>query len=60
MVLFNLDLNYLNFYKKSHIYILPSYHEGMPKTIWESMANGTPVIASKIDGIKDNFEIMKI
>lgn len=44
-----------NFYKKSHIYILPSYHEGMPKTVWESMANGTPVIASKIDGIKDNF-----
>ena len=43
------------YYKKSDIYILPSYHEGMPKTIWESMANGTPVIASKIDGIKDNF-----
>lgn len=43
------------YYKKSDIYILPSYHEGMPKTIWESMANGTPVIASKIDGIEDNF-----
>ena len=43
------------FYKKSDIYVLPSYHEGMPKTIWESMANGTPVIASRIDGIKDNF-----
>jgi len=42
-------------YRNSHIYILPSYHEGMPKTIWESMANGTPVLASEIDGIKDNF-----
>ncbi len=43
------------YYKNSHVCILPSYHEGMPKIIWESMANGTPVIASEIDGIKDNF-----
>ncbi|MBL7047500.1 MAG: glycosyltransferase [Candidatus Marinimicrobia bacterium] len=43
------------FYRNSDAYILPSYHEGMPKTIWEAMSQGTPVIASEIDGMKDNF-----
>ena len=45
----------LNFFRDADIYILPSYHEGIPKTIWESMSQGTPVIASRIDGIEDYF-----
>ncbi len=53
MIKFGTEL--FNKYRDSHIYVLPSYHEGMPKTIWEAMANGTPVLASRIDGIKDNF-----
>ncbi len=44
-----------NFYRNSEVYILPSYHEGMPHAILEAMSQGTPVIASAIDGIKDIF-----
>jgi len=43
------------YYRNADAFILPSYHEGMPKTVWEAMSQGTPVIASEIDGIKGNF-----
>ncbi len=38
-------------YRQSDIYIIPSYHEGFPRTIWESMANSCPVIATKVGSI---------
>lgn len=43
------DLNEM--YRKSDIFILPSYAEGFPRCIRESMANGLPVIATKVGGI---------
>jgi glycosyltransferase involved in cell wall biosynthesis len=43
------------FYRDADLYILPSYHEGMPHTIWESLSQGTPVISTPVGGIGDFF-----
>lgn len=45
------ELNF--FYRNADIYCIPSYNEGFPRTIWEAMANGLPVIATKVGGIPD-------
>lgn len=38
-------------YFNSDIYIIPSFHEGFPRTIWEAMGQSTPVIATRVGGI---------
>ena len=43
-------------YKKSHIFILPSYTEGMPNSLLEAMAFGLPIITTYVGGIRDFFE----
>lgn len=40
-------------YRMADIYIIASYHEGFPRTIWEAMANSLPVIATKVGAIPD-------
>jgi len=39
------------FYRRSDIFVLSSYHEGFPRTIWEAMANSLPIITTPVGGI---------
>ncbi len=40
---------------ESDIYIFPTYAEGMPTTVLESMAFGIPVVTRPVGGLKDFF-----
>jgi glycosyltransferase involved in cell wall biosynthesis len=39
------------YYRKADIYLIPSYHEGFPRAIWEAIANSLPVIATRVGSI---------
>jgi glycosyltransferase involved in cell wall biosynthesis len=58
---FNLVANY---YKTSDIYVLPTYHEGFPRTLYEAMIFGTPIITTFVGGIpglmKDGYNCKEI
>lgn len=41
------------FIEQSSIYVLPSYHEGTPKTVLEAMAMGRPVITTDAPGCRE-------
>ena len=45
----------LHFYRTSDIYILPSWHEGFPHSIWEAAASCTPVITTPVGGISSTL-----
>lgn len=43
--------NVAEMYQAADVYVLPSYREGLPLTLFEAMASGLPIIASPVNGI---------
>ncbi|MFD1771530.1 glycosyltransferase family 4 protein [Sphingobacterium suaedae] len=43
----------VKFYKDCHIVVLPSYREGLPKTLIEACAIGRPIVTTNAVGCKD-------
>lgn len=39
------------FYQAADLYVLSTYHEGFPRTLYEAMAYGTPIITTMVGGI---------
>lgn len=38
-------------YQASDVYVMPSFREGLPLTLFEALASGLPIIASPVNGI---------
>ena len=54
----------LNKYREADLYILPTYHEGFPRTLYEAMVCGTPIVTTMVGGIpylmKDGYNCFEI
>lgn len=40
-----------SYYLNADMYVLPTYHEGFPRTLYEAMIFGTPIITTFVGGI---------
>ena len=45
----------IKMYQSADIFVMPSYREGLPLTLFEAMASGLPIVATPVNGIP--FEI---
>ena len=39
--------------RKCHVYVLPSYHEGLPRSTLEAMSMGRPILSTNASGCKE-------
>lgn len=53
VVIHGYQKNVIPFIQNAHLFVLPSYGEGTPRSILEAMAVGVPVLATKVGGIPD-------
>ena len=42
--------------KNAHVFVLPSYHEGLPRSTLEAMSMGRPILTTDAIGCKDTVE----
>ncbi len=53
--IFDYKSDILNYYKNAEIFCLPSYREGMPKTVLEASSCGLPVVTTDTIGCRDSI-----
>jgi len=41
----------IKMYQAADVFVLPSYREGLPLTLFEAMAAGQPIVASPVNGV---------
>ncbi|HYF36910.1 MAG TPA: glycosyltransferase family 4 protein [Prosthecobacter sp.] len=41
----------LDAYRRADLYVLPTWHEGFPHSVWEAAASCTPIIVTPVGGI---------
>ena len=41
------------FIAKCHVFVLASYHEGMPRTVLEAMSIGRPILTTNVEGCRE-------
>jgi glycosyltransferase involved in cell wall biosynthesis len=51
-----LGLEKIKFWQNAHIFVFPTYSEGLPYTILESLSSGTPILTTRVGGIPDAVE----
>lgn len=44
------------FIANCHVFVLASYHEGMPRTVLESMSMGRPILTTNVEGCRETVE----